>query len=200
MDAHDSTAEELFAEFLETPGADFVDWVKAHPRQEDELRELHAAWGRLDALMMTRGVGASLADRLDRRFGPRVDPRINLSGDPVPAGPSQEIVSRLADRGMVSTRYRVEWKVDNPDGDALRYRLSVRREGARAWLPIHKPHEILTKPSHLWDTERMPDGWYRLRVEASDELASPPGDVLRSTHESEPFLLDNHPPDVEGLK
>ena len=45
----------------------------------------------------------------------------------------------------------------------------------------------------------MPDGFYRLRVDASDELDNPPAGVLKATLDSEPFLLDNHPPHVERL-
>jgi hypothetical protein len=37
-------------------------------------------------------------------------------------------------------------------------------------------------------------------VEASDELDSPEHAVLRSQKQSEPFLIDNRKPSVEGLK
>lgn len=95
--------------------------------------------------------------------------------------------------------YTAEWEVTNPDGDDLRYRLSYRREGRGAWLPILKQDEILTRTNYEWTTEGVPDGFYRLRVQATDELDNPASGVLEATLDSEPFLLDNHPPHVEKL-
>lgn len=95
--------------------------------------------------------------------------------------------------------YTAEWEVTNPDGDDLRYRLAYRREGRGVWLPILKETEILTRTNYEWITEGVPDGFYRLRVTASDELDNPASGVLEATLDSEPFLLDNHPPHVEGL-
>ena len=95
--------------------------------------------------------------------------------------------------------YTAEWEVSNPDGDDLRYRLSYRREGRGTWLPISKETEILTRTNYEWTTEGVPDGFYRVRVEASDELENPTAGVLKATLDSEPFLLDNHPPHVDKL-
>ncbi len=38
-----------------------------------------------------------------------------------------------------------------------------------------------------------------MSVEASDELSNPDALTLRSTSESEPLLVYNHPPSVTGL-
>jgi hypothetical protein len=46
----------------------------------------------------------------------------------------------------------------------------------------------------------VPDGYYRVRVDASDELDNPAHQVERKATESEPFLLDNHPPHIDGLR
>jgi hypothetical protein len=99
-----------------------------------------------------------------------------------------------------TTVYRVEWKTDNPDGDELRFRLRYRAEGQEIWRDILKESETLTKSQHEWDTQGLPDGHYRIRVEASDELANPARYALSSNAVSEPFLVDNHPPRIEGLR
>jgi sugar lactone lactonase YvrE len=99
-----------------------------------------------------------------------------------------------------TANYRIEWKTDNPDGDRLRFRLRYRPENRKDYRDILRETEILTKATHDWDTEAIPDGYYRVRIEASDELDNPEPSVLRESAESEPFLLDNHAPRIEGLR
>jgi outer membrane protein assembly factor BamB len=96
--------------------------------------------------------------------------------------------------------YTLEWKVDNPDGDKLRYRLSFRPEGEPRGRSILRDSDVHTKTTYEWETESIPDGYYRVAVEASDELESPADGTLKTTLESEPFLVDNKKPLVEGLK
>jgi hypothetical protein len=97
---------------------------------------------------------------------------------------------------------KVTWKVENPDNDALRYRVNFRREGAIAsapWRDVLREGEVLTKSEYEWDTLALPEGKYRLRVEASDEQANPPSDVQRHTLESQPVLVDNTPPIITQM-
>ena len=98
-----------------------------------------------------------------------------------------------------STLYKIDWKTDNPDNDKLRFRLYFRPEGRPDVRPILREAEILTKTTYDWSTDGVPDGYYRVRIDATDELDNPRGLVLAQTALSEPFLLDNHPPSVEQL-
>ncbi len=102
--------------------------------------------------------------------------------------------------GAPTSRYRIDWKVDNPDDDQLRYRLAFRAEGQKVWRQILREHEKLLKSQYDWDTDGVPDGYYRVRVEASDELGNPGSYTVQTSALSEPFLVDNHPPEVRGLK
>jgi hypothetical protein len=92
------------------------------------------------------------------------------------------------------TTVHVTWKVDNPDADELRYRVQFHREGDSRWLDATRPDEVLTKAELDWDTASLPEGKYRVRVDASDELANSPGDSTRFTLESPLVLVDNTPP------
>ena len=94
---------------------------------------------------------------------------------------------------------KVTWKVDNADNDALRYRVAFRREGQHAWRDALKPEEVLTKSEYDWDTLALPEGKYRVRVEASDETANPPDQVQRHALESSSVLVDNTPPVFRSL-
>ena len=46
----------------------------------------------------------------------------------------------------------------------------------------------------------MPDGWYVVRVEATDEPDNPDALALRDTADSEPIRVDNHAPVIEALR
>ena len=92
------------------------------------------------------------------------------------------------------------WRMDNPDADRLRYRLRYREEGQSAWREMLREHEILTATEYTWNTSGVPDGWYVVEVEASDELANPEPLALRSSRGSEPLLVDNHPPELAELR
>lgn len=93
----------------------------------------------------------------------------------------------------------VTWKVDNPDSDPLRYRVQFRREGRAQWIDAARSDEILTKAEYDWDTASLPEGKYRVRVEASDENSNPPADVTRHALESAPIDVDNTPPAIKTL-
>jgi hypothetical protein len=94
---------------------------------------------------------------------------------------------------------KVSWKVDNADNDPLRYRVAFRREGQTLWRDALKSEEILTKSEYEWETVSLPEGKYRIRVEASDEPSNPPDQVQKHTLESPLVLVDNTPPVLTGV-
>ncbi len=122
----------------------------------------------------------------------------------VKGGPTKEPASSLpasgGDVGKHDSVVKVTWKVDNPDNDALRYRVSFQREGQALWRDALKADEVLTKAELDWDTAALPEGRYRVRVEASDELANAPDQVQKHVLVSEVVLVDNTPPRIEKLE
>jgi hypothetical protein len=120
-------------------------------------------------------------------------------------GPTKEpsvgaIPTSGGDVGKHETVVKVSWKVDNPDSDPLRYRIAFKREGQSQWRDALKADEIQTKTDFDWDTAALPEGRYRVRIEASDESANPPEQVQRHALESEPVLVDNTPPRIDALE
>jgi len=93
----------------------------------------------------------------------------------------------------------VTWKSDNPDSDELRYRVAFRREGQSRWIDATTPDDVLTKAEFDWDTAALPEGNYRVRVDASDEIANPPGEATHHALESAPILVDNTPPVFKSI-
>lgn len=91
------------------------------------------------------------------------------------------------------------WKLDNPDKDELRYRLQYRLLGTTDWFELLKPGEKLTKENYSWETSDLPEGRYRVRVTASDEISNPPDRATKDTRESGIVLVDNTPPTIDAL-
>jgi hypothetical protein len=97
-------------------------------------------------------------------------------------------------------KIKLTWKVDNPDEDEMRYRLQYRLVGSDTWFDLLEPKEQLTSESYSWETADLPEGRYRVRVLASDELSNPPDRVKRHELESNVVLVDNTAPSVEQLR
>ena len=99
-----------------------------------------------------------------------------------------------------SSVYKIKWKTENPDGDSLRYRLFYALEKTANFRPMLRETEIVTGSEQNWETDGVPDGYYRIRVEASDELDNPDPVAQKSHTDSEPVLVDNHPPHFPDLR
>jgi len=94
---------------------------------------------------------------------------------------------------------RIKWKVENADGDDTTYVLEARRDGEANWRPIQTGKAPLTSTSWEWNTETYPDGWYRVRVTASDAAANSPDRALTSSQTTTMFAIDNTRPVIDGL-
>ena len=84
----------------------------------------------------------------------------------------------------------------DPDGDKLSFDIFFRGEEEKVWkILAEKRHNS----SYSWDTETFPDGYYVLRVMASDFPTNPPSRALVAEHFSNLFLVDNTSPRVSQI-
>lgn len=102
--------------------------------------------------------------------------------------------------GRSNPELNLDWSVDNPDKDALRFRLFYRLLGTNVWYDLLPVDEILTKTNYKWDTAFLPEGRYRIKVSASDEPSNPPDRVTRHELESGVVIVDNTPPTLVDLE
>jgi hypothetical protein len=128
--------------------------------------------------------------------------KVDAAGSAVRKGEDADGVK--ASGGPIAEKSKPEvvlsWKVDNPDKDDMRYRLQYRLLGTDTWYDLLDADEKLTSESYTWDTSALPEGRYRVRVIATDELANPPARVKRHELESGIVLVDNTAPTIEGLQ
>lgn len=94
---------------------------------------------------------------------------------------------------------KLSWDVKNDDGDEVVYRLEVRRQGEVRWRRIATAEDPLTDTDYEWNTETFPDGYYRLRVTASDSHSNAGARAKAFSKTTPLFLIDNHKPDLTGL-
>jgi len=92
----------------------------------------------------------------------------------------------------------IHWRASDKDRDTLVYRLFYQADGDEAWVPafLDKP---LKKTEYSWNTESIPDGWYRIKVVASDEESNPAGEALTDNKISDVVKVDNTRPQVQQL-
>jgi hypothetical protein len=131
-------------------------------------------------------------------YMPEIDPAelaftgIRAAGEGIdgpPAAPQAPSKKSFV-RGMRA----VEWDADDPNDDLLSYDLAFRGEGESAWKPLARG---VREKYFAFDTTQLPDGLYRVRVEASDAPSNAGPGVRTAWLASEPFLVDNTPPVVQ---
>jgi outer membrane protein assembly factor BamB len=85
----------------------------------------------------------------------------------------------------------VAWEASDPNQDQLDYSVSIRSEHEKEWTTlVAKSQETFFS----FDTTGFHEGFYYVKVAASDEPSNPP-EIARTTEEtSEAFLIDNTPP------
>ncbi|MCC5829739.1 MAG: hypothetical protein JJU36_09875 [Phycisphaeraceae bacterium] len=114
---------------------------------------------------------------------------------PAPQRPGQQRPGQAPASPTEPTQtLRVQWQASDPNGDRLVYTLQHQVSGSTRWLTLA---ENITDTNFNWDTRRVPDGRYRLRITASDSPDNPPGMELTASRISEVVVVDNTPPTIE---
>ena len=92
-------------------------------------------------------------------------------------------------KGQIGAR----WLAEDDNGDALQFKIEIRGVNETAWKPLR---DKVRERYLSWDSTAYPDGKYVLRVTASDVPSNPPQEALTGSRESDPFLIDNTPPEI----
>jgi hypothetical protein len=88
------------------------------------------------------------------------------------------------------------WLSSDDNNDTLDYRVEIRGVKESGWKLLKDN----VKERYLsWDSSAFPDGEYVLRVTASDLPSNPPDQALTASLVSDPFLIDNTPPQISNL-
>ena len=107
--------------------------------------------------------------------------------------PATAPLAAVRDRSAVTVR----WAAHDENGDELVFDVYVRGDGEKNWRLL-RSH--ITERFYSFDSIRIPDGGYRIRVVASDAPAHMLGDALTSARESDHFIIDTTPPVLTALQ
>jgi hypothetical protein len=111
----------------------------------------------------------------------------------MPSGEGEGEVQRPLPPGTTLSTRIIKWKASDPDGDQLIYDLYFRQAGTQRWILLKED----IKPSEFkWETSKVGDGPYEIRVVAKDSPSNPPQTALTSDRVSDPVVIDNSPPEV----
>ncbi len=92
-------------------------------------------------------------------------------------------------KGQIGAR----WLAEDDNSDSLQFKVEIRGANETAWKPLR---DKVRERYLSWDSTAYPDGKYVLRVTASDAPSNPPQEDLTGSRESDPFLIDNTPPEI----
>jgi len=114
-------------------------------------------------------------------------PRLN----PVTGGPT--ITPAMSwSKGAIGVR----WAASDENGDTLIYKVEIRGEKEQTWKLLR---DKVREKYLSFDSAAFPDGEYRIRITASDSPANTPENALTTQEESDPFTIDNTPPQITKL-
>ncbi len=95
-------------------------------------------------------------------------------------------------KGFVTAR----WSASDANGDPLIYTLEIKGDHDSQWQILKNK---LEDRFYAFDSAALPDGRYTIRVTASDAPGNVPADALTGSLESDPFTIDNTPPEITNL-
>lgn len=107
--------------------------------------------------------------------------------------PNTDPLPAIRDRSFTTVR----WLAHDPNSDHLIFSVYYRGEGEQNW-ELLKSH--IHEYFYSFDSARLPDGHYRLKVVASDAPSHDPGHALTGHRISDEFTIDTTPPVVTSLE
>jgi hypothetical protein len=186
-----------------SPSARYFQWKIKMAGGNPRVDAVEVAWREQnvpprveEVTVAPQGVGFREGD-----LQPRAEPvtqtlpsgqRVEYSVPGTAAGRSVKLLPEWA-RGLRT----LQWRGSDPNGDPLVYQVELRAEGDNNWSSIGEDVEAT---SFTWDTRNLPDGRYRIRVRASDAPGNAVGEEMVSEATSEPFTVDNTPPEVTAFE
>ncbi len=185
----------------EEPGESWTEWRNI---EEDEGQLPLSRFGQLRAVMSTTRTEVTpellTMTAYYRQCNRRPDVR-SLSIDGADSGDKSgrgKGKSRNGQERKTKLTRVIRWKATDPNDDPLVYDLYYRGLYEENWKEIEE--DIKGRNRAKWDTQRVPDGKYLLRLVVTDRMARARAKALTDSEITAPFLVDNTRPRVVSLK
>jgi hypothetical protein len=109
-----------------------------------------------------------------------------------PVDSSNQPLTATKDKSAITAR----WAAHDENGDDLSFDLYYRGDQEQNWQLLKKQ---VTERFYSFDAAQLPDGGYRLKIVASDQLSHSPGEELSGEKISDRFVVDTTPPALGEL-
>jgi len=91
----------------------------------------------------------------------------------------------------------IQWEAEDPNNDTLQVTICYKGLEEKAWKVVDK--NMQKKGSYTWDTLRLPDGRYQVRLTASDDPDNPPETAFSTENTIQPIVIDNSRPNIKSI-
>ncbi|MBE7445509.1 MAG: hypothetical protein HS132_09775 [Planctomycetia bacterium] len=91
----------------------------------------------------------------------------------------------------------IQWEAEDPNNDTLQLTIHYKGVDEKAWKVLDKNTQ--KKGSYLWDTLRLPDGKYQVKLTVSDGTDNPPETAFITENTIQSIVIDNSRPNIKPL-
>lgn len=91
----------------------------------------------------------------------------------------------------------ISYEVVDPDGDEVRVKIEIKPQGGNKYFVLG---ENIKEKYFVFDSRSIPDGYYTLKITASDEFNNPKEEAKEDSYLIDGFLIDNSPPSIEVVE
>lgn len=186
---------------IASPAARFLQY-RATITGGAELYELSTAYEMKNVAPVIDAVEATPANyKFPSPVTGAVTPAITLTL-PALGRPQTAATVSTADAGTTpamtwnKSQIGLRWSASDDNGDSLRFKAELRGENETVWKLLYAD---LRERYYSWDSTAFPDGRYLARITVTDAPSNTAEQALSASRESEPFLIDNTPPEISGL-
>jgi hypothetical protein len=124
---------------------------------------------------------------------PAIGHERSSSSNPSPAPDAGNTPALTYSKGQIGAR----WLANDENGDTLAFKVEIRGMNETTWQLLK---DNLREHYYSWDSTTFPDGKYLVRITASDAPSNPPAQALTASLETDPFLIDNTPPEISAVQ
>lgn len=198
----------------EKPDHTWSDWSPSYQSSGERIASPSARFIQYKAhLQTTNGDSTPVVNKVSLSYLPKNQPPkiVSFAVEKEPAVSAQKPADAKADGKAEAkpqtpslakphhqiAQKNIQWEVEDPNNDSLQLTVYFKGVDEKAWKMVEKSTQ--KKGSYAWDTLRLPDGKYQIKLTASDEPDNPPETALSAENIIQPMVIDNSRPIIRSL-
>lgn len=195
----------------EKPDVTWDNWSPPYLSSGQRITSSPARFIQYKAILDTTNTGITPSlNTVSLSYLPKNHPpaviRFTIEKDVSPLQKSSKINDRVESKPSISAGQKphyqiaqksIQWEVEDQNNDTVQVTVYYKGVGEKAWKIIDKNTQ--KKGTYAWDTLRLPDGEYQIKLVVSDEPDNPPETALSAENITQPVVIDNSRPIIQSL-